>query len=530
MSTSSLKTQSTPATSAFAKTALTKRASLNAVAIALDFAARLVVGLVLQPFLVIGLGDYLYGAWKVLGRMTGYVSAAGGRPTQALKWSIASHQASADVDEKRRRVATAIVVWLIFLPVLVSLGGVATWFAPALLRTTPEFAWTVRTAAALLISSMILSNLLMIPRTVLRGENLEYKRMGTSTILVFVGGGLTALALYLDTGLVGVSAAYLATMFLTAAFFLWIVRTHVPWFGVARPSWDAVRQFLGLSWWFLAWRLVIQLTMSSDIIVLGVLGTLELVTAYSLTKYAAEVLTNAILKIVGGVMPGLGGIIGSGNLAKGKRVRSEVMQLTWLIATVFGATILLWNQDFVRLWVGGQYAQSALSTLLIVVMVIQWMMIHTDAAIIDLTLKLSMKTILGAVSATTSLLLAGILVGYFDAGIPGLCLGFIAGRLILSIGYPSIVGRALQISLGKQLVRSIRPALTMGSLFAMLWMLDKHVHADNWLGLIAGCSLTSMAVFVVAVFAGLTRNQRDQLWGRVNKVIPVRTKRELNIS
>jgi len=35
---------------------------------------------------------------------------------------------------------------------------------------------------------------------VLTGENLGYKRMGLSAILVFVGGGLTWLALYLKRG------------------------------------------------------------------------------------------------------------------------------------------------------------------------------------------------------------------------------------------------------------------------------------------------------------------------------------------
>ncbi len=109
---------------------LSKKASLNAIAAGLDFVAQLVVGLVLQPLLVGGLGSELYGAWKVLGRLTGYVSAAGGRPTQALKWTIANHQSSSDFEEKRRRVAMAIVVWLIYLPLLALVGGLAAWFVP----------------------------------------------------------------------------------------------------------------------------------------------------------------------------------------------------------------------------------------------------------------------------------------------------------------------------------------------------------------------------------------------------------------
>ena len=131
---------------------LTRRASLNALTVALDYAARLLVGFIISPLLVAGLGDYLYGAWRVLGRLTGYVSAASGRPTQALKWAIASQQASPDTEEKRRSVGSAVVVWLLFLPLLVVLGGLLAWFAPSLLDAPAAFSQSVRLAAGLLYS------------------------------------------------------------------------------------------------------------------------------------------------------------------------------------------------------------------------------------------------------------------------------------------------------------------------------------------------------------------------------------------
>ena len=88
---------------------LTRRASLNSVAAALVYVSRLLVGFVVNPILVAGLGSYAYGVWQVLGRLMGYMSAAGGRPSQALKWSIANRQLSSEIDEKRRQVGRAHV-------------------------------------------------------------------------------------------------------------------------------------------------------------------------------------------------------------------------------------------------------------------------------------------------------------------------------------------------------------------------------------------------------------------------------------
>ena len=109
---------------AFSGDNLTRKASLNALTAALEYGARLVTGFLVTPFLVSGLGDTLYGVWRTVGSLTGYVSAASGRPSQALKWTTASLQSSADYEKKRRNVAGARVVWLLFLPLLTTVSGV----------------------------------------------------------------------------------------------------------------------------------------------------------------------------------------------------------------------------------------------------------------------------------------------------------------------------------------------------------------------------------------------------------------------
>ena len=93
---------------------LTARASLTAVASLLDYAARLGVGFVVTPILVSGLGRSLFGVWEILGQLVGgYMSASDGRPTEALRLMISSHQATEDAAARRRWVGGALVVWLV---------------------------------------------------------------------------------------------------------------------------------------------------------------------------------------------------------------------------------------------------------------------------------------------------------------------------------------------------------------------------------------------------------------------------------
>ncbi len=325
---------------------LTKKAYLNAVAAGLDYAGRLAVAFVVNPLIVTGLGSFAFGAWKVLGSLVGYVSAAGGRPTQTLKWTIANLQ-TGGTDAKRRNVGSAIAVAMMFLPIIGAAGAALTWYAPGLIDSPPELVTQVRIACGLLVVNLMLTSLIHVPQSVLRGENLGYKRMGLSAFLVLANGGLLVIA--------GLSLATLIGTLLSGGLFVVIVRTYVPWFGVSRPSWQEIRKFLDLSAWFVIWRLVTRLMITSDIVLLGIVASTESVTTYTLTKYGGEMLIGLAAILVGGATPGLGGIIGAGDLPRVSRARGEIMMLSWLLVAAVGTTLLAWNQPFVGLWVGADH-------------------------------------------------------------------------------------------------------------------------------------------------------------------------------
>ena len=141
----------------FADDSLTKKASLNALEVALDYGARLLVGFVTTPLMVLGLGQYFYGAWQILNRLIGYISPSSGRPTQALKWAIARDQASTDYEQKQNYVGSAFIVWVIFLPLMTVLGAFLVWMAPAWLKASPDHFFQIRLCTALLVGNLAMT-------------------------------------------------------------------------------------------------------------------------------------------------------------------------------------------------------------------------------------------------------------------------------------------------------------------------------------------------------------------------------------
>jgi len=498
---------------------LSKRASLNMVASVLDYASRIIVGFLLNPLLVGRLGDTTFGVYQVLARLIGWATPAGGRPSQALKWTIARHQHSDRYEEKRLQVGSAVAVWFLFLPPLVVAGGMLAWFSPDLVNAPQSLYPTIRIAAGLLVLELIATNLLTIPQSVLQGENLGYKRMGLTTMVIFVSGAITAGAVLLGAGLVGVAASTLVATLLTGVVFWWVTRAQVPWFGMERPAWHEVFRFVRLSGWFLLWNLVMQLMRGSDIVVLGVVGSAQLVTVLALSRYVPEAIFGAVAIVVSGIMPGLGGLLGSKNTDRAVAVRAESMCVTWLLSTATGAAFLMWQRSFLGLWVGEQYYPGRLTTLLIILMVLQFAFIRNDASIIDLTLKLRGKVLLGLAASGISIGLAVLLMHTWDQQIAALALGFIAGRSILSIGYPWIVSRQLAIPATSQIRGVIRPGVVCVLLFGVAFALAPSLDVGSWLVLLFGGGVSVALAGVTAFFLGLSRRQRKGLNARFRQVL-----------
>lgn len=501
---------------------LTKKASLNALVSVFDFAARIIVGLVVTPLLVSRLGSFMFGVWQFLQRLLGHASVATGRPGEALKWVIAHEQGSTDYDEKRRQVGNAVAVWFVFLPVLLVLGGVLSWFAPDWLHVPADQMTAARLAAAFVVLNFILVSLAYLPQSVLHGENLAYKRLGMSTSLVFVGGALSALAVLLGFGIAAVALSVVVTTILSGLMYLYIARTQVAWFGIARPSVAAVRRFIGLSWWFLLWNFVMQMMRGADVIVLGIAGSAGIVTAYTLTRYIPDAITIAVATVIFAVMPGLGGLVGAGEMKKAVQVRDETMAVTWGLATASGVAVLVWERPFLDLWVGSRYYPGTTAVVLIVVMVLQLALIRTDSNIIDVTLRLQAKTLLGLASAVLSAALGWYLLSVRDLGISGLVAGFVLGRVMLSFAYPWLVGRMLGIEVGRQVVGAVRPGLVTCALLVGGTALGTVAQTSSWLVLTAGAAATTAVAVAVAFGVGLPPGLRRQVVARTRQAAAFR--------
>ncbi len=502
---------------------LTGRASLNAVAAGLEYAARALVELLVTPLVVAGVGAAAYGAWRALWQWSGYVWGASGRSAQALQYAVAHRQWTASPAEKRELVGAALVVWLLFTPVVVTAGGIGVWLAPHLLDVPAAQVGPLRIAAIILCLDALAVTVLTLPRSCLVGENLGYTRMGISVGLVALGGGLLVLAVRLDLGLPGIAGSTLLTTLATGLAFWVITRRRLPWFGAARPSRSVTRWLLGLSVWYIGWKLVLELMIASDVLVLAAFAPLAVVAAFVLTKWVADAMAQALSMLTQATIPGIGAYLGSGARDRAASLRGELLSLVWVVGVGVGSTIVVWNESFIGLWVGPRLYAGPAVTLLVVVLALQLALIRADTFVIDVALKPRVKVVAGTIASATSIGLAIVGVGILDAGVTGLCLGLVAGRSVLSIAAPVAVGRFLGVALTSQAAAAVRPlAVTALVLGGSNWA-GGHVAATSWIGLLGAVAVTAPLVTVLALVAGLPRRPRGRLVKRARRLLPTRS-------
>jgi len=500
---------------------LTRRASLNAAQALLDYSARLLVGLVTTPILVRGLGESLFGIWQVLGQLLGYLSATDGRPTDALRLVVSNRAALDDGSTMRRHVGSALIIWLLFLPLAIAAGAVLIWLAPTFTKVSPALAGTVRFAAALLVIQFLLAVLSAVPEAVLKGANLGYRRMGLQATLQILGGVFAVGAVYLGLGLVGLSLAQVLLAIVTATCFWLLARRYVSWFGVARPRAPEVRSLVRTSAWLAVGDLIAKLLVASDVVILGAVLSPAAATPYVLTGYASRTAMGILVLGTLGAMPGLGSVIGQGRHKEAAALRGEILWLTWLAATVLGVAMLTWNRSFVRLWVGGeQYAGVAANVLLVLAMV-QTAFIRCDSYIIDASLRPRLRVVVGAVAAVTTIVASVLLTRAF--GLVGLCIGVVAGRMVQTIAYPLIATRTLRVAgNGSGLagwMQVVRPIAAMALLFALATFVGERNPAVGWPVWVLGVASTAAIALVLAYTLGLPSDARRATMARVRTAL-----------
>jgi O-antigen/teichoic acid export membrane protein len=488
---------------------LRKRAYLNTITSWIDIGAKMIVGFVLNPYIVSILGPVFYGVWQILGQLNSYMVMADLRTSTTLKWVIAKERTIAPPKELRQSVTASISANVLILPLYLIAGFIIIWLAPYICKVEEQYFALVRITSALLVMVFIVTQFLFVFESVLMAMNLAYKSMGIRALITVFGGALTAGALYLGFGLPGMAVVLVIVPIVTGAIIGWLVYANVPWFGFARVTWSKVFGFIKLTGWFMVLKIVNTANTSIDLILLGYLAGPKYVAAYAISRFLVSALSSFCSSAFNAVTPGLSRLLGEKNYATLLSARSQMLSLLWIYLTATGAIVCVWNKSFIGIWTSPVYFAGQIETSLIVFLVMLKSIQDVDGSIIVMALNIKRNVTIGVFAVLITVVLAWLLIPLYQTR--GLLLSLLTGSLSMSIGYSYYAARLTQgkVSFFSTTYLSRTPVVCM-SVLIIFSFLGSYVNVDSWVTLICGILATFVAVAAILWFFAMNSADRGK--------------------
>lgn len=467
----------------------------NAAANHVYFLTNALVGLVVNPLLVMFLGPAAFGSWKACQRLFELAVASDGGSAQAIKWLIAHREK--DAAASQRSIGAALTIWLRFLPMNLVIALAIAVAIPAMITgldgTQSELFWQ---ASVILAANAILLGLVNLPLAALIGSNKGYigllPRSGL-VILTNVGVVICAMSGF---GLPGMALTMLVTIILSALLCWILARRNVPNFGIRRPLRSEVRQMWTMSKGSMVLTYAQRLLLASEVILLGILVGAGAITAYVFTAYAAQFVLAALQMTTSAMMPSLTKALGSGNLADADRLAQISQRLTIVTAIAAACALLVFNPSFVLVWAGPEHYLGHDANALIVLLMLQLAIFRTQNQGDEARLRTVEAAAHMALCAVAGIG-AAMLCWAIRPSVEALFLGLLLGRVV-SVAIPAFWRKSFGIPPMRHLAGFALGAMLLGGSYVA----GTNIVLNTWPVLIATMAICFLA-FAPLVFVGV---------------------------
>ncbi len=349
----------------------------------LQFAAAIVLGLVVTPMVLRQVDPRAYGLWLAVGELLGYLALADIGVFAVLPWTIAEAEGRRDREEIRVFMSNGVALG-VALAVVTPACVAAVWFlAPSLLGLTPADRALIAGPLTILVVATIVGAPLAVFNAVLLGlQDVTFVGgaavarsvlMATLTLILLVRGwGLYALA---------VGAAVPTVLFACLNVFR-VARSEPALLGGwPRPSAGQIQRLVseGFGGWLggFGWRL----SAMSASLVLAATGRPELIAIYACTSKTSQLLLQLCWIVPDSALVGLVQIHGEGRAERRRELTDALLKLYLVFAGGVAILVLAVNPSFVRWWVGAEFFGGTVLNVLLAVSLIVSSFAHAVAAL-----------------------------------------------------------------------------------------------------------------------------------------------------
>jgi O-antigen/teichoic acid export membrane protein len=315
----------------------------------------------LTPFLLVQLGNQLYGLWVLVGSIVAYGSLLDFGIAGALIKYVAEYRARGGHDQINRLVATAMRIYMTFGMIAIGLALLIAPFFETIFNVPTNQLATARWLVVVMGLGIGISIPCLLTNAILRGMHRFDIVNLISTAGLLLSAALTVIVLLLGGNIIGLMVVNICVTLLMQVPSIAILRRIAPeirlsWWGADRGM---AKQILSFSWSLFAVDLATRLQTKTDEIVIGIMLPLGVLTPYALARKlseTAQLLTEQFLKLL---LPFASELHAQKEEIRLRQLYLTSTRLSLVLFVPIGLILAILAGPILTAWVGAQYAVYA---------------------------------------------------------------------------------------------------------------------------------------------------------------------------
>jgi len=474
----------------------------------LGLALTIVISFFMSPFVVNKLGSIYYGIWALSLQFTGYLNLFDFGVRDAVIRYTSKYVARGQSGQLNVVIGTALLTYMPIVAAVIGITVLCVWAVPGPFEIDEPYHAATRWAvlfAGLTIASSFLFNvfngILMGLRRFDASNAINVAvlllRSGVIVVLLSAGYGLIALAAvqFAFAFLGGIAAAFAGAHFLRKRDMKFAPRLPT---GRRLPA--VAKRVFGYGTYALLHSIGQKIIFSSDTLVVGAFLSVSAVTPYSIAGSLIQYLRTLLMSTVRVFVPATSELHARGENERLKILITRAARLAIIIVLPIAIVYAVLGHDFVRLWMGPQFAAEAGSVLLVLAVT---QIFSAPSQILVAALYGSSKhrlvSLLRLAEAAANVTLSIVLVQ--SLGLVGVALGTAISHVaMVMIVMPYFVGPQLGLGGVEYLVGAyLRPLVAATPLVGAAILVRTRIELSDLLQLFAIVTVLT-ALYAICVF------------------------------
>lgn len=376
-----------------------------------------IVGLLLTPFIIKSLGQSEYGLYVLLGSFVGYISLLDFGLSNTIVRFVAKYRVNNDKEGEKNFLATILIIYTLISVFVLLIGTLAYFSVESIFGNslTPDEIEKAKILTLLLLLNLAFSlpggaflgicsgyEKFVFPRIV---NIIRYTVRSLLVLIVLIYGGKSISIVVIDTCL------NVLIILINIFYVLRVMKVEIKLITFDK---EIIKTIFSYSVWIFVFAMIGELFWKSGQIILGVTISTEAVAIFGVGI------------VLSGYFGAFAGAINSVFLPKAtfmvekKRSRKELTEmfikigriLTFLLIFIW-SVFLLYGKDFIILWVGSDYEDSYLISLVIMTAYILPLVQNFANSLIEATGVFKFKAKVYFFSISTGIVIGALLSPYY---------------------------------------------------------------------------------------------------------------------